>query len=109
VIAGRVQTIAQQDRPPLLYHDQDRAVEEGHGDEQHAEESLRRLEDAVTAFCTFATRLAPEQWDRVGIHARAGEISLREIAHDLPHELEHHAMDMRRVGAALADGSATYP
>lgn len=101
VITDRVRAIAEEDRPLLPYHDQDRAVEDGHADEQAAEVSLLRLEDAVAAFRRVVMLLVPDQWDRVGVHERAGEVSLREIAHDLPHELEHHAMDIRRVGASV--------
>jgi hypothetical protein len=102
VIVDRVRAIAETDRPLLPYHDQDRAVEDGRADEQAADESLLRLEEAVTAFRSVVTHLVAEQWDRVGVHARAGEVSLSEIAHDMPHELEHHAMDMRRIGASVA-------
>jgi hypothetical protein len=98
VILGRVRAITAQDRPPLPYHDENKAVEEGRADEQPVAVSLRRLEDNVGSFRTFITGLQPEDWDRVGVHARAGEVTLREIAHDMPHELEHHAMDIRRVG-----------
>jgi hypothetical protein len=101
VITDRVHAIVDQDRPSLPYHDQDQAVNEGHADEHEADASLLRLEETVAAFRTLIMRLTPEQWDRVGVHERAGEVSLREIAHDLPHELEHHAMDMRRIGVTL--------
>jgi hypothetical protein len=98
VITGRVHAITKQDRPPLPYHDQDRAVEDGRADEQPADASLHRLQETVASFRTFISGLLPEQWDRVGVHARAGDVTLREIAHDLPHELEHHTMDIRKVG-----------
>jgi len=104
VILGRVHAIAEQDRPPLPYHDQDRAVEDGRGDEQPADASLIRLSETVTSFRDAINHLAPAQWDRVGIHARAGEVRLREIAHDMPHELEHHAVDIRRVGEEVQAG-----
>jgi hypothetical protein len=109
VITERARAIAEQDRPPLPYHDQDRAVEEGRADEQDAEVSLRQLDEAVNIFRSIVLDLRPEQWDRVGIHARAGEVNLREIAHDLPHELEHHAMDIRRIGTVLAEDDGTCP
>jgi len=106
VIRDRVRAIMELDRPALPYHDQDRAVEEGNADEQSADVSLRRLEDAVAGFQRLIMPLAPEQWDRVGVHERAGEVTLREIAHDIPHELEHHAMDIRRVGAFVSGDGA---
>jgi hypothetical protein len=104
VITERVRAITEQDRPPLPYHDQDQAVEEGHADEQPADASLIRLEGSVAGFRTLTARLAPEAWDRVGVHARAGDVTLREVAHDMPHELEHHAMDIRRVGEQVQGG-----
>ena len=101
IITERVRAIASQERPFLPYYDQDRSIAEGRADEQPAEESLRQLEEAVPIFLELTRSLTPDQWDRVGIHARAGEVSLREVAHDMPHELNHHALDIHRIGSAV--------
>jgi hypothetical protein len=98
VINLRVRAIAETDRPELPYHDQDRAVEEERADEVPATDSLARLEESVQAFQWYLTALPPEAWQRTGIHSRAGEVRLADIAHDMTHELEHHAQDIRRIG-----------
>jgi uncharacterized damage-inducible protein DinB len=102
VIYGRIQLIAARARPSLAWHDQDQAVEEGRQDQKPAVDSLRQLEGTVRAFEDYVRALPESAWDRVGVHAKAGEVRLAEIAQDLPHELEHHADDIRCVGAHVS-------
>lgn len=98
VIAGRLQAIIVHDRPPLASYDQDQTARAGRFDERPADDSLIALRRTVSA-CTAEIRgLAPRSWERIGLHAEAGEVRLSDIAHDLAHELEHHATDIRRVG-----------
>jgi hypothetical protein len=99
VIYERVRNITEQDRPTLEWYDESEAVERGNYDERPAVESLEPLRESVTAFRRFLEDLPPSAWDRVGIHSRAGEVRLSEIAQDMPHELEHHADDVIRIGA----------
>lgn len=98
VIDWRVRRVAEQDRPLLPNHDQDEAVERSRADERSVEESLALLERRVRAFQEYVEKLAADAWGRVGVHSRAGEVRLSDVAHDMPHELEHHAGDIRRVG-----------
>jgi hypothetical protein len=102
VINLRMRAIAETDRPELPYHDQDHAVEEARADERPAEESLAQLEESVQAFQWYLTALPPTAWERVGIHSKAGPIRLADVAHDMVHELEHHARDIRRIGQESA-------
>ncbi|HEX6506967.1 MAG TPA: DinB family protein [Chloroflexota bacterium] len=97
IIYERVRNIAEQDRPVLEYYDEQEAVERGHYDDRPAVESLEPLRESVEAFRRCLESLAPDDWDRVGIHSRAGEVRLSEIAQDMPHELEHHAEDITRI------------
>jgi hypothetical protein len=99
VIYERVRNITEQDRPTLEWYDESEAVERGNYDERPAVESLEPLRESVAAFRRFLDDLEPGTWDRVGIHSRAGEVRLSEIAQDMPHELEHHADDVIRIGA----------
>jgi hypothetical protein len=99
VIYERVHNIAEQDRPELEWYDEDEAVQRGGYDSRPAVDSLEPLRASVTAFQRFLEALPPEAWDRVGIHTRAGEVRLSEIAQDMPHELHHHAEDVTRIGA----------
>lgn len=99
VIYERVRNIAEQDRPTLEWFDENEAVERGNYDDRPAVESLEPLRESVTAFQHLLEELPPDAWDRVGIHTRAGEVRLSEIAQDMPHELEHHAADVVRIGS----------
>jgi DinB superfamily len=98
VILNRVTLIVHEDRPPLPYHEQDEALEEAQGNDIPADVGLWGLRPVVSKLLSFLEALPREAWQRTGVHARAGEVTLSDIAHDLPHELEHHAMDVRRVG-----------
>jgi hypothetical protein len=101
LIEGRVRRIASEDRPALQSYDQDAAAERGRFDEVPVEPSLRRLEFAVGRFVELIGALPEDAWARVGNHEEAGAIALRDIAHDMPHELLHHAGDLRRLGDEL--------
>jgi hypothetical protein len=102
VINSRVRAMAEHDRPSLRYHDENRAVEESHADSIPADSSLERLRGETEAFQKYVSALPSEAWNRAGVHERAGEVRLGEIAHDFPHELHHHAMDIRSIGAEVA-------
>jgi DinB superfamily len=101
VINLRVRAIAETVRPELLYHDQDQAVEDERADQIPTSRSLPQLEESVQAFQWYLAALPASAWDRVGIHSRAGEVRLSDIAHDMAHELEHHTADIRRIGSSL--------
>lgn len=98
VIDWRVTAIAAEDMPLLPNHDQDRAVEESRADEVPADASLDRLMKTVDGFRVRVQNLDPAAGQRVGVHSAAGEVRLSDIAHDMPHELHHHARDIRDVG-----------
>lgn len=98
VIYERVRTIAEHDRPTLEYYDESEAVERGKYDDRPAVDSLEPLRESVGAFRRYLEQLPPDGWSRVGLHTRAGEVTLSEIAQDMPHELEHHAADVTRIG-----------
>jgi hypothetical protein len=101
-IGERVRAIAETDRPPLPYYDQDRAAVERDYDGQPAEQSLARMSATASDVAGYLATLPPDAWQRTGVHERAGDVRLTEIAHDLPHELEHHAEDIRRIGEQLS-------
>jgi hypothetical protein len=104
VINHRIRAIAEEDRPSLPYHDENRAVAESQADSIPTGLSLDRLRRECASFQEYVRTLPDEAWDRVGVHERAGEIRLREVAHDFLHELLHHAMDIRRIGQQLGSG-----
>jgi hypothetical protein len=100
VILSRVRAITQEDRPALPYYDQDAAAEERRYDEIPAATSLGGLQRTVPLFVEYLRTLPAGSWERVGVH-RIGEVRLAEIAHDMPHELRHHAGDIRRLNEEL--------
>lgn len=100
VIYERVRNIVEQERPTLEWYDENEAVERGRYDDRPALESLEPLRESVAAFRRYLEVLPRGAWDRVGIHSRAGEVRLSEIAQDMPHELQHHAEDITRIGGS---------
>lgn len=100
VILQRIDLILTQDRPYLPYWDEAADADANRIDESPADDSIPVLEERVARFGERMRALPPGAWDRVGIHERAGEIRLSEIAHDMAHETEHHAQDIRDVGCA---------
>jgi hypothetical protein len=105
VISWRVRAISQEERPHLPNHDQDQAVEDSHADERPADRSLEQLTHGVDAFCRLIEGYDPATWQRVGVHSRAGEVRLADAAQDMPHELHHHARDIRQVGERVEAGA----
>lgn len=102
LIEGRVRRIALEDRPLLPGYDQDGAAVEGDFDSVPMSSSLPRITVAVAHFVSLLNGLPVEAWQRVGVHEEAGDVVLRDVAHDMPHELLHHAGDLRRIGAELS-------
>lgn len=100
VILQRIDLILAQDRPYLPYWDEAADAEANRIDESPADDSIHVLEERVSRFGERMRTLPPGAWERVGIHELAGEIQLSEIAHDMAHETEHHAQDIRAVGSA---------
>lgn len=101
LIEGRVGRIASEDRPLLRGYDQDEAAVVGRFDEVAMDASLQRIDAAVARFVALVDGLPDDAWERAGVHEEAGEVRLRDIAHDMPHELRHHAGDLRTIGAQL--------
>lgn len=88
--AWRLRLVLAQDRPPLTGYDQD-AWEERLGYGETALADVLELFEALRASnLRLLRRLAPEDWDRVAVHAERGEESVRHMArlyagHDLLH------------------------
>jgi DinB family protein len=101
LIESRVRRMATEERPFLAGYDQDQAAELGRFDERPVEPSLRRVDRAVAHFVALVSSLPGDGWQRIGAHEEAGDVKLRDIAHDMPHELTHHTADLQRIGAEL--------
>jgi len=88
--AWRLRLILAQDRPPLTGYDQDAWAERLGYEEAELGESLALFETLRAANLRLLRRLAPEDWERVAVHAERGEESVRHMAklyagHDLLH------------------------
>jgi hypothetical protein len=98
VIRDRVQRMATEDRPTLIWWDESESVIKDRLDERDADESLSALEPRVRTFVALLRSLPDDAWTRPGHHSTAGEVQLGEVAHDMAHELGHHADDVRAIG-----------
>ena len=98
----RVELILAHDEPPLPTFDPDR----------WAEERQYRRQDGVAAVAAFATRrrdtlaaldrLRPEQWERAGLHALRGRMSVVRIVHGWAKHDDGHLDQVCRALAGLA-------
>ena len=100
VIVWRVRAIATEDNPYLPYHQQDEAASEGDYDTRDADGSIAQLQGHVREYLDLVRALPETAWSRVGTHQEAGAVRLSDIAHDMGHELSHHAADIREIGAS---------
>lgn len=107
LVTERVRRISTEDRPVLENQDQDRRVAEMGYDQVPADASMTRLVPAAEAFQRQMGSLPEGAWDRVGRHSVAGDVGLGQVAHDFPHELHHHAADIRRVGRQVGHDPVT--
>lgn len=98
VILQRIDLIIAENHPYLPYWDEAADAEEKNIDNSPADDSVPVLAEGVRVFGERMRSLPDGAWNRVGVHERAGEIRLSEIAHDMAHEVEHHAQDIRDVG-----------
>lgn len=98
VILSRVRLIATEDHPAIAWYDENESVQRNRLDERETAAALIELERNVAEFAAYLRSLPEEVWERVGVHSRAGEVRLAEIAHDMAHELQHHADDIRAIG-----------
>jgi uncharacterized damage-inducible protein DinB len=88
--AWRLRLILAQDRPPLTGYDQDAWAERLGYAQADLGESLALFEALRASNLRLLRRLAPEDWDRVAVHAERGEESVRHMAklyagHDVLH------------------------
>jgi hypothetical protein len=100
VILQRIDLILAENHPFLPYWDEAADAEAKKIDDSPADDSIPVLAEGVRVFGARMRALPADAWNRVGIHERAGEVRLSEIALDMAHEIEHHAQDIRDVGSA---------
>ncbi len=97
----RIETILLNEEPRLILLDPDR----------WAEERQYLLNDATAALAAFRLRreetlrfvsgLAPDQWDRGGIHPIRGRVTVRNIVHSMAKHDDNHLDQLARALAGL--------
>lgn len=90
VWAWRLRMVLAQDRPPLTGYDQDAWADRLHYAEAPASESLEEFTVVRRGNLRLLERAAPEELNRVGVHAERGDESLAHMmrlyaGHDLLH------------------------
>ena len=97
----RVALIIANDEPPLPTFDPDRWAEERQYCRQDGGEALAafaaRRRDTLAAL----DRLRPEQWERAGLHALRGRMSVVRIVHGWAKHDDGHLDQVRRARAGL--------
>jgi DinB superfamily len=100
VTGVRVRMIVTQDRPTLVGYDQEAWTSRFGGLDVAASETVERWQALRRANLRMYESLAPEEWQRVGLHTERGEESVRLIAQlQAGHDRMH--LDQVRRGLGL--------
>lgn len=102
VYGYRVRMVQSQDRPQLFPMDQDQWVVGQHYNERDPIELIEQFRALRRITIVMWKNVAPEQFDRIGLHAERGEESLRTMLKmHAGHDLSHIDQFMRYLKAAL--------
>ena len=90
VWAYRLRMVLSQDRPTIIGYDQDRLAERLHYHQSDVLDAHREFEAFRRANLRVLTGLSADDWQRVGVHAKRGDQTLRVMTkwwagHDLLH------------------------
>jgi len=100
--AGRVRAVVEQDRPGFEKWDQPAVAAARHDDERDPEELVAEFLAARERDMAWVETLRPGALDRVGVHPRVGELSVRDILHEWVHHDREHLAQLLAVTQALA-------
>ncbi|HZU76835.1 MAG TPA: DinB family protein [Dehalococcoidia bacterium] len=87
---GRFHRIATEDRPTLPAFDQDAYVRDRRYQDQHLDELLTRLSALLTAVAGELRSLPADAWERTGVHAERGVLTLGEAVRIYAVSLPEH-------------------
>lgn len=76
----RMQRMASEDKPTLPGYDEGQWAIDHKYSEANAQEQITKFIEGRKALVEFLKGLAPEQWERTGIHSQWGMISIQSLA-----------------------------
>jgi hypothetical protein len=90
VSSWRYRQMIEHDGAPLPSYDQDLWEALGEYSSRDPEKSLQVFQSLREANLRMFDRLSPEQWQRHGIHAERGRMSVADLAHQVAgHDINH--------------------
>jgi hypothetical protein len=88
----RVRRICETDRPKLESYDPDVLAQQGRYRDESPELALASFAGLRVRHAAYLEFLDPAQWQRIGVHAEAGEITVQQLtAHMAAHDVTHLA------------------
>lgn len=94
----RLRPIVEQDHPTLPPSiDPDAWALERRYEDTPVRVWLQRFGEARARTIEWLMALAPEQWQRTGLHPESGAVTLAEIAQRIPRHDENHLNQIRRI------------
>ncbi len=101
-LSWRYRQIAEKEGAALSGYDQDVWYRLGDYDSRHLEDSLTQFRLLREANLRMFARLTPDEWQRSGIHAERGRLTMRDlVAQAAGHDLSH----LRQAEGVIAAAS----
>ena len=100
VMAFRMRLVAGQDNPPLTPFDQDAWARNLDYSRRKPKQSLETLRRLRAESYDLLSALPPEAFDRQGMHAERGPLTLAKIVETCANHVENHARQMQEIREA---------
>jgi hypothetical protein len=100
VAAHRMKAVISETNPLLTAFDQDSWTSRMHYSELDLKTHLELFRLLRISMASVLQKLAPEEWQRTGIHNVAGKITLQDIVESYVEHVEGHLRQMERNKAA---------
>lgn len=101
VFAARCRWVAFEDNPALPAYDQDRWANGARREKETAAQSLERFRVIRESQVRLFKSLSPEDWERAGVHAERGRLTLRLFAETCGGHDINHLEQITALSAAL--------
>lgn len=99
ILAYRVYTILARDTPPLPAYDERRWAEVAGYAQADFRASLDTFARRRGELVALLRRIAPEDWERSGMHESRGDMTLREVVTTLVEHEEEHVAQIEALAA----------
>lgn len=90
IAIDRMKRILTEDRPSLLYADENAYVQRLHCDQQSLEDAITLFEVGRRQWARVLRVLPEEAFQRVGVHNKRGSLTLAGMVADYVEHLDHH-------------------